>query len=144
MLRFTGKKQLQVLPLKSEIVMKTIQLKDALQREISQWDETGKVSSILSIDSTGTGQTISPANLLKAQRKGLVPSSGYNNIIDEGCYNITNAPNKPDIEYGILCVANTGDFVVQYAFEMFAPYRIFFRMRNEKYHWNSWVSFSHT
>lgn len=125
--------------------MKTIQLKDALRNEISQWDEADKVSNILSIDSTGICQTISPANLFKVQRKGYVPTSGFNDAIIEGCYNITDPkevyPNNPGINYGILCVAHSGDFVVQYAFEMFRTHRIFFRIRDENNLWQPWSSF---
>lgn len=125
--------------------MKTIQLKDAIQNEISQWNEVNKVASLLSIDAAGTSKTISPTNLLKVQRKGYVPTSGFNDAISEGCYNITDLkeeyPNNPGINYGILCVAHSGDFVVQYAFEMFRTHRMFFRIRDENNRWQPWASF---
>lgn len=125
--------------------MKTIQLKDVLRNEISQWNEVDKVASLLSIDAAGTCKTISPANLLKVQRKGYVPASGFNDAISEGCYNITDPkkayPNNPGIDYGILSVAHSGDLMAQYVFEMFGTHRIFFRIRNERGQWQPWASF---
>lgn len=126
--------------------MKTIQMSNAIQREIAKWNEANKVSKVLSIDETGTSKVITPANLLTVQRKRNVPGNDFNNALYEGAYTIAD-PNKkwtdnPGIEYGVLCVANSDDFVVQYAFDLLGSRRLFFRIRNERGTWQTWVSFS--
>ena len=84
--------------------------------------------------------------MLTVQRKRNVPGNDFNNALNEGAYTIAD-PNKkwidnPGIEYGVLCVANSDDFVVQYAFDLLGTRRLFFRIRNERGTWQTWVSFS--
>lgn len=129
--------------------MKTIQLSEAVKSEIAKWNEASSISTVLSIDKNGNNAQITPVDLFKAQRRRYIPSTGFNDAVEEGAYTISDnsnsLPNAPDgVSYGVLCVAHTTDFIVQYVFEMFGKHRIFYRTCNEKGFWNPWVSFTPT
>lgn len=126
--------------------MKTIQLSEAVKSEIAKWNEASSISTLLSIDKNGNNAKTTPIDLFKVQRKRYVPNTGFNDATNEGAYTIADPnhalPDNPgDVTYGILCVSNSGDFLVQYIFEMFGLHRIFYRLRNEKHYWQPWMSF---